>query len=76
MTSGTRKRISVLLQKAQIDFLGSLAKRLEKETHKKISHSKIIEVLTKTLTCTKPDIGECKTEEEIERELLKALKKQ
>jgi len=75
MTSGTRKRISVLLQEAQIDFLGSLAKRLEKEAHKKMSRSKIIEVLTKTLTATKPDIGECRTEEEIERELLKGLKK-
>jgi len=75
MTSGTRKRICVLLQEAQVDFLGSLAKRLEKEAHKKMSRSRIIEVLTKTLTGTKPDIGECRTEEEIERELLKGLKK-
>jgi len=75
MTSGTRKRICVLLQEAQIDFLGSLARRLEKEAHKKMSRSRIIEVLTKTLTVTKPDIGECRTEEEIERELLKGLKK-
>jgi len=64
-----------LLQEAQIDFLGSLARRLEKEAHKKMSRSRIIEVLTKTLTVTKPDIGECRTEEEIERELLKGLKK-
>jgi len=31
--------------------------------------------LTKTLTCTKPDISECRSEEEIERELLKCFKK-
>lgn len=75
MTSGRAKQTSVLLEKTQIDFLRNLTKRIEKEGHKKISRSKIMKVLTKTLTCIKPDIGECKSEEEIERELLKCLKK-
>jgi len=52
-----------------------LAKRIEKEGHKKMSRSEIVKVLMKTLTCIKPDIGECRSEEEIERELLKCLKK-
>jgi len=34
-----------------------------------------MQVLTKTLTCMKPDIGECRSEVEIEREFLKSLKK-
>ncbi|MQY66623.1 MAG: hypothetical protein GH147_09180 [Clostridia bacterium] len=52
-----------------------MAKRIEKESHKKMSRSEIVKVLMKTLTCIKPDIGECRSEEEIERELLKCLKK-
>ena len=75
MKLGRAKQTSVLLRKAQIDFLRSLAKRIEKEGHKKMSRSMIMKVLTKTLTCIKPDIGECRTEEEIERELHKCLKK-
>jgi len=69
------KQTSVLLQETQIDFLRNLAKRIEKEGHKKMSRSEIVKVLIKTLTCIKPDIGECRSEEEIERELLKCLKK-
>jgi len=75
MTSGRPKRTSILLRETQIDFLTNLARKIEKEGHKKISRCKIMEVLTKTLTCTKPDISECRSEEEIERELLKCFKK-
>jgi len=75
MTLRKAKQSSVLLQKTQIDFLRNLAKRIEKEGHKKMSRSKIVKVLMKTLTCIKPDIGECRSEKEIERELLKCLKK-
>ena len=75
MISRKVKQTSVLLQKTQIDFLRNLAKRIEKEGHKKMSRSKIVKVLIKTLTCIKPDIGECRSEKEIERELLKCLKK-
>jgi len=75
MISRKVKQTSVLLQKTQIDFLRNLAKRIEKEGHKKMSRSEIVKVLMKTLTCIKPDIGECRSEEEIERELLKCLKK-
>jgi len=75
MISPRGKRTSVLLRDAQIDFLSNLARRLEKEAHKKMSRCRIMEVLTKTLTCTKPHIGKCKSVEEIERELLQCLKK-
>jgi len=75
MISRKVKQTSILLQKTQIDFLRNLAKRIEKEGHKKMSRSEIVKVLMKTLTCIKPDIGECRSEEEIERELLKCLKK-
>jgi len=75
MTLRKVKQSSVLLQKTQIDFLRNLAKRIEKEGHKKMSRSKIVKVLMKTLTCIKPDIGKCRSEKEIERELLKCLKK-
>lgn len=75
MISRKVKQTSVLLQKTQIDFLRNLAKRIEKEGHKKMSRSEIVKVLIKTLTCIKPDISECRSEEEIERELLKCLKK-
>jgi len=72
---GDTKRTSVLLEEKQIDFLNRLAKKIEKESHKKMSRCKIMKVLTKTLTCIKPDVGECRSEEEIERQLLKCLKK-
>jgi len=75
MTSGGRKRTSILLRETQIDFLRNLARKIEKEGHKKMSRCKIMEVLTKTLTCIKPDIGECRSEKEIERELIKCFKK-
>jgi len=75
MTSGRPKRTSILLRETQIDFLMNLARKIEKEGQKKISRCKIMEVLTKTLTCIKPDISECRSEEEIERELLKCFKK-
>jgi len=75
MISRKVKQSSVLLQKTQIDFLRNLAKRIEKEGHKKMSRSKIVKVLIKTLTCIEPDIGECRSEKEIERTLLKCLKK-
>jgi hypothetical protein len=52
-----------------------LAKRIEKEGPKKMSRSEIVKVLMKTLTCIEPEIGECRSEKEIERELLKCLKK-
>jgi len=35
-----------------------------------------MKVLTKTLACLKPEIPECRSEQEIERELLKCLKKE
>jgi len=70
------KRTSVLLYEKQVDFLKNLCKRIEKEGHKKMSRCKIMNVLTKTLTCIKmPEIHECKSEEDIERHLLKCLKK-
>ncbi len=75
MISRKAKQTSVLLQETQIDFLRNLAKRIEKEGHKKMSHSEIVKVLIKTLTCIKPDLGECRSEEQIEKELLKCLKK-
>ena len=75
MTLRKVKQSSVLLQKTQIDFLRNLAKRIEKEGHKKMSRSKIVKVLIKTLTCIEPDIDECRSEKEIERALLKCLKK-
>jgi len=75
MISRKAKQTSVLLQETQIDFLRNLAKRIEKESHKKMSRSEIVKVLIKTLTCIKPDIGECRSEEQIEKELLKCLKK-
>jgi len=64
-----------LLRETQIDFLRNLARKIEKEGHKKMSRCKIMGVLTKTLTCIKPDIGECRSEKEIERELIKCFKK-
>jgi len=76
MMSSSTKRTSVLLRQKQIDFLNNLAKKIEKESHKKMSCCKIMKALTKTLTCIKKrDIPECRSEEEIERELLKCLKK-
>ncbi|NIM02789.1 hypothetical protein GTN66_01355 [bacterium] len=75
MTLRKAKQTSVLLQKAQIDFLRNLAKRIEREGHRKMSRSKILKVLINTVTCIKPEIRECRTEEEIERELLTCLKK-
>jgi hypothetical protein len=70
------KQTSVLLYEKQIDFLKNLCKRIEKEGHKKMSRCKIMNVLTKTLTCIKTaDVHECRSEEEIERQLLKCLKK-
>jgi len=75
MASGT-KRTSVFLEEKQIDFLNRLAKKIEKESHEKMPCCKIVEVLTKTLTCIKKaKIRKCKSEEEIERELLKCFKK-
>ncbi len=75
MTLRKARQSSVLLQKTQIDFLRNLAKRIEKEGHKKMSRCEIIRVLLKTVTCVKPHVGKCRSEEEIERELLKCLKK-
>jgi len=75
MKSGRAKQTSVLLQENQIDFLRNFAKRIEKEGRKKMSRCKILEVLTKTLTCIEPEIGECRSEEDVERALLKCLKK-
>jgi len=75
MRPGRGKQTSVLLKGEQIDFLRNLAKRIEEEGRKKMSRCKIMEVLTKTLTCIKPEIGECRSEEEVERDLLKCLKK-
>jgi len=74
--SGDTKRTSVLLEEKQIDFLNPLAKKIEKEGHKKMSRCKIMKVLTKTLTCIKkPDIRQWRREEEIERHLFKCLRK-
>jgi len=75
MRPGRGKQTSVLLKGEQIDFLRNLAKRIEKEGRKKMSRCKIMEVLTKILTCITPEIGECRSEEEVERGLLKCLKK-
>jgi len=75
MTSGRGKQTSVLLWEAQINFLKNLAKKIEREGHKKMSRCEIMRVLIETLTCIKPDIAECRSEEEIEKELLKCLKK-
>jgi len=74
--SSRMKQTSVLLYEKQVDFLKNLCKRIEKEGHKKMSRCKIMNVLTKTLTCIKTaDVHECRSEEEIERQLLKCLKK-
>jgi len=74
--SSRTKQTSVLLYEKQVDFLKNLCKRIEKEGHKKMSRCKIMNVVTKTLTCIKmADVPECRTEEEIERQLLKCLKK-
>jgi len=75
MSSGRKKRTSILLNDKQMAFLKDLARRIEKKGRKRIPRSEILTVLTKILTYIKPDIGECRTEEEIERELLKRLKK-
>jgi len=76
MMSSSTKRTSVLLNEKQIDFVRNLSKRVEKESHEKMSRCKIMKVLTKTLTCIKKgDIPECRSEEEIERELFKCFKK-
>lgn len=73
---GRGKRTSILLEKKQIDFLESLCKRIEEKGQMKMSHCQIIKVLTKTLACIrKPDIRECRNEEEIEKELVRCLKK-
>ncbi len=74
MTLRKTKQSSVLLQKAQIDFLRNLARRIEREGHRKMSRSKIIRVLMKTVTCIEPDVAKCGSEREIEKELLKCLK--
>jgi len=75
MVSGKHRQTSVLLREKQIDFLRNLARKIEKESHEKMSRCKIMEVLTKTLRHIKPEIGECRSEKEIENELLKCLKK-
>jgi len=73
---GDTKRTSVLLEEKQIDFLNRLAKKIEKGSHKKMSRCKIMKVLTKTLICIKkPDVRKWRSEEGIERQLLKFLKK-
>jgi len=70
------RRTSVLLSKEQIEFLTKLAKRIEKESGKKISRCRIMNVLTKTLACIgKVEIGECRSEEEMEKHLLKCFKR-
>jgi len=74
MSSGAGKQSSVLLRQGQIDFLRNLATKIEKECHKKVSRCKIMEELTKTLTRIKPDISKCKSEQEVEKELLKCLR--
>jgi len=74
MESVRGKRISVLLYDTQIDFLRNLAKRIEEEGPKKMSRSQIVKVLTKILTCMKPEIRECRSEKEIEKELIRCLK--
>jgi len=74
--SSSPKRTSVFLEEKQIDFLNRLAKKIEKESHEKMSRCEIVKVLSKTLTCMeKKKMHECKSEEEIERELLKCFKK-
>jgi len=73
--SSRMKQTSVLLYEEQIDFLTKLCKMIEEQGQKKMSRCKIMKVLTKTLTCVKPDVGECRSEEEIERELLRCFKK-
>jgi hypothetical protein len=74
--SSSPKRMSILLKGKQIDFLDSLAKKIEKEGREKMSRCQIVKVLTKTLTCMeKVKIGKCKSEEEIEREFLKCFEK-
>ena len=75
MTSRRAKKISVLLGKRQIDFLRKLAKRIERESHKKMSRSEIMKVLTRSLTRIKPGVGKWRSEKEIEKELLKSFKK-
>jgi len=75
MISGKHRRTSVLLREKQIDFLRNLARKIEKESHEKMSRCKIIEVFTRTLTHIKPEIGECRNETEIENVPLKCLKK-
>jgi hypothetical protein len=74
--SSSPKRTSVFLEEKQIDFLDSLAKKIEKEGDEKISRCQIMKVLSKTLTCMeKAKICKCRGEEEIEKELLKCFKK-
>ncbi len=73
--SSRMKRTSVLLYEKQIDFLTKLCKMIEEQGQKKMSRCKIMKVLTKTLTCIEPDVSECTSEEEIERELLRCFKK-
>lgn len=73
--SNKTKQTSILLDKKQINFLKNLSKKIEKESHKKISRCKIMKVLTQTLTCVKPKIRECRSEKEIEKELLRCFKK-
>jgi len=75
MTLRKARQSSVLLQETQIDFLRNLAKRIEKKGHKKMSRSEIMKVLMKILTCIKPDVGKCRSEKQVEKELLKCLKK-
>ncbi|MCJ7646425.1 hypothetical protein MUO65_05950 [bacterium] len=49
---------------------------IEEQGQKKMSRCKIMKVLTKTLTCIKKlDVRKCRSEEEIERELLRCFKK-
>lgn len=69
------KQTSVLLDEKQINFLRNLSKKIEKQGREKMSRSKIMNVLTRTLTCIKPKIRRCRTEEEIEKELLRCFKK-
>jgi len=74
--SSSPKRMSILLKGKQVEFLDSFAKKIEKEGHEKMSRCQIMKVLSKTLTCMeKTKIQKCKSEEEIERELLKCFKK-
>jgi len=73
--SSGMKRTSVLLKEKQIDFLNNLTEKIERKCHKKMSRCKIMNILIETLTCIEPEIGPCATEEEIEGQLLKCLKK-